>query len=113
MFYVSQTLNFNGKYCDTFIYKTLGKSWILKTLRKESIFLYPKRQFFSTYRGVYVLRCGKFSGYFEWLYTDIFKKDNSLRFFFSFSLHGSNVKSENVNEKTSLFCVTFLTVQVK
>ena len=60
MLYIPQILNFNRKHSNMPIYKTLEKSGILKTLRKESIFLYSKRQFFPTYRGFYLFRCGKF-----------------------------------------------------
>ena len=38
--YTSQIPNFNGEHSDMSICKTLEKSWILKILRKESIFLY-------------------------------------------------------------------------
>ena len=62
MLYISQITNFNGAHNDMPIYKTLEKSWILKISRKESIFLYSKRhklQFLSTYRGIYLVRCGR------------------------------------------------------
>ena len=39
--------------------------------------------------------------------------ENDMTLFFSFSLHRSNVNCENVNENLSLFCVMFVTVQVK
>ena len=55
MLYISQILNFNGKYSDIPIYKTLEKSWILKTLKKESIFLYSKGQFLFGLYGCLLL----------------------------------------------------------
>ena len=60
MLYISQIQNFSRKHSDMLIYKTLEKSWILKTLRKESIFLHSKRHFFSTYRGVYFFSVANF-----------------------------------------------------
>ena len=44
----------------------------------------------------------------------IYENDMTLFFFFSYSLDGSNVKSENVHEKKyHLFRVMLVTVQVK
>ena len=54
--------------------KTLEKSWILKILGKESIFLYSKRhnvQFFSAYRGVYLFSGAIFRVTLRDLYTTL------------------------------------------
>ena len=47
LLYILQIPHFNGEHNNMTIYKTLEKSWILKNLRKESIFLYLKRHTFS------------------------------------------------------------------
>ena len=74
-------------------YKTLEKSWILKVLRKESIFLNSKRhklQLFSAYRDVHLFSCGLY----KTLCRHLLKRQELN--FFSFSLYGSNVKSEKI-----------------
>ena len=40
--YITNT-NFNEKHSNLPIFKVTEKSWILKTFRKESIFIYAKR----------------------------------------------------------------------
>ena len=106
MLYISQILNFDGKRSDIPIYKTLENSWILKTLRKENIFLYSNRQlFFDLFSslGVAIFRVTLRDHAQIFLKkATIYENDMTLFFFFSFSLHGSNVNSENVNEKISL-----------
>ena len=56
--HISQIPNFGGDHSDTPIYKTLEKSWILTSLRKEYIFVNSKGHslpFCLTYRGVLLL----------------------------------------------------------
>ena len=116
MLYISQILNFDGKRSDIPIYKTLENSWILKTLRKENIFLYSNRQlFFDLFSslGVAIFRVTLRDR------AQIFLKkatiyENDMTLFFSFSLHELNVNSENVNEKIVLIlCEMSVTVHVK
>ena len=90
--YITNT-KFNIKHSLIPISKTLEKSWILKTLKKESIFLYSKRQFFFQPTGVFTsLGMANF---------------NDMSHFFFFSLYGSNVNSENLNEKIWLILCDF------
>ena len=56
--HISQIPNFGGDHSDKPIYKTLEKSWILTSLRKEYIFVNSKGHslpFCLTYRGVLLL----------------------------------------------------------
>ena len=72
------------------------------------------------YSGVYFYKSGIFQGYFTWPCTDICLKGNNLRkwfvsicFYFLYTDQLWRVEEKCDMKKYSLFCVTFLTVDVK
>ena len=95
------------------------KNWILKLLREEPIFLYLKRQIFSTYRGSYFLGVAIVRVSLNDRAQIFVKKatvyeNDMTQFVFIFS---TRIKCEEWKEcdmkKYFLFCVTFVTIQVK
>ena len=99
--YISEILNFYGEHSNMHIYKTLEKNWILKILRKESIFLYSLRHDlqFSTYWDVYFFSWFQFPGLlYVTVHRYLLKRQQFTKMvwltLFLFSLNQLNVKSE-------------------